>query len=127
MKGKDVSGGIGSKLSGSSEIAFKAHSAADAAKWFEVIKSAAGGAPAGQQLSDPSSPVSPIEKRDSSPPTYAEGSGAAPVPEKQPAPLQTAGVTGGETVASPATATPTTVFPPTSGDPPAPAPVPEKM
>lgn len=40
VKGKDHSKGIGAKLSGTSEIAFKAHSPADAQKWFQVSNSA---------------------------------------------------------------------------------------
>ncbi|KAF4624324.1 hypothetical protein G7Y89_g13848 [Cudoniella acicularis] len=94
IKGKDVSKGLGSKLSGSSEIAFKAHTASDAQKWYEVIRSVAGAGPSEAYSSEPTSPVSPIEK-------------------KQLAPLQTSGqsqgVTGGETVASPIAATPISV------------------
>lgn len=79
VKGKDVSKGIGSKLSGSSEVAFKAHSTADATRWFEAIRSVAGTAPAPTYSasthsgSEPTSPVSPVERRDvSNPPTYSE-------------------------------------------------------
>jgi hypothetical protein len=104
VKGKDLSKGIGSKLSGSSEIAFKAHTAADAQKWSEVIRAFTGAGPKEPYTSGPSTPVSPVQKRQTNPPTYSED-GAA-VAEKQPAPLQTLGVTGGETVASPAAATP---------------------
>jgi hypothetical protein len=104
VKGKDVSKGLGSKLSGSSEISFKAHTAADARKWFEVIRATAGAGPATDALSEPSTPISPINSK-VHPPTYAEGSAPEAV-EKQPAPLQTQGVTGGETVASPVAATP---------------------
>lgn len=109
IKGKDVSGGIGSKLSGSSEISFKAHSASDAQKWFEVIRTVVGNGPA-NVMSEPTSPVSPVQEKRvvSQPPQYAEGSAAVATDEKHVAPLQTAGATGGETVASPTTATPTT-------------------
>lgn len=110
VKGKDVSKGLSSKLSGTSEIAFKAHTAADAAKWFEVIRSVAGASPASATVdSEPASPVSPTEKRVvSQPPTYAEKpptSASASAAEK-PAAIQTSGMTGGETVKSPAQATP---------------------
>jgi hypothetical protein len=111
IKGKDMSGGIGSKLSGSSEISFKAHTASDAQKWYEVIRSVVGNAPANLS-SDSTSPVSPVQEKRviSQPPQYAEGStaAAAATDAKHPAPLQTqtTGLTGGETVASPATATP---------------------
>jgi hypothetical protein len=106
-----MSGGIGSKLSGSSEISFKAHTASDAQKWFEVIRSVVGHAPANLS-NDPTSPVSPVQEKPviSQPPQYPEGSAAAgaATDAKHPAPLhtQTTGLTGGETVASPATATP---------------------
>ncbi|TVY83203.1 Cytoskeletal signaling protein slm1 [Lachnellula suecica] len=115
VKGKDVSKGLGSKLSGTSEIAFKAHTAADAQKWFEVIRAAAGAGPTTEAYSStPSSPVSPDEKRVvSMPPAYAEGSVAE---GKQPAPIQTSGVTGGETVASPTAATPVSAAPATTGE-----------
>lgn len=113
VKGKDVSKGIGSKLSGSSEISFKAHTAADAQKWFEVIRSASGAGPSTGSI--PTSPVSPDEKRvNSFPPQYAEGSAAITTAEK-PAAVQTSGVTGGETVTSPVAATPTSAAAPASG------------
>ena len=102
VKGKDVSKGIGSKLSGSSEISFKAHTAADAAKWQEIIRAMAGSAPTS---SEPTSPISATEKRVvSQPPTYSAGSSTA----QKPAAIQTSGISGQATVASPATATPTT-------------------
>jgi len=117
VKGKDLSKGIGSKLSGSSEISFKAHTPGDAQKWFEAIRLAAGAAGPAETYSGstPTSPVSPDEKRVASgPPAYAAGSGSSATAEKQPAPLQTSGVTGGETVASPVAATPVTATPATA-------------
>jgi len=105
IKGKDISKGIGSKLSGSSEIHFKAHTASDAQKWAEIIKSVVGAGPAG--LSEPSTPISPIsptEKKNTIPPAYA-------AEDKHPAPLQTQGITGGETVTSPTAATPGSAHP----------------
>lgn len=99
VKGKDVSKGISSKLSGSSEIAFKAHTAADAQMWSTILKAAAGASSSSNEPLSPTSPISPMEKQ-TSPPTYVEGAG------KKPAPLQTSGVTGAEHVASPTTATP---------------------
>lgn len=102
IKGKDVSKGIGSKLSGTPEIAFKAHSAADATKWFEVIRSVVGTGPA--EATSPLSPTSPIDSRQSS--------ASYPV-EKQPASIQTGGtITGGETVTSPMATTNATDFAP---------------
>ena len=110
VKGKDVNKGFSSKLSGSSEISFKAHTAADAAKWFEVIRSVAGAAPAGAIVgSEPTSPISPTEKRVvSQPPNYSEN---PPTAARQPAAIQTSGIAGRETVASPATATPVSAHP----------------
>lgn len=104
IKGKDVSKGIGSKLSGTSEIAFKAHSAADANKWYEVIRSVAGSGPA--EATSPMGPLSPTSPADSK-----QSSMSYPA-EKQPESIQTGGtITGGETVASPVT-TNTTDFAP---------------
>ncbi|QSZ36015.1 hypothetical protein DSL72_007139 [Monilinia vaccinii-corymbosi] len=92
IKGKDVSKGISSKLSGTSEIAFKASSPADATKWWEVIKSVVGSAPVHASGSGPTSPTSP---------TSTAGSAALPA-EKNPAPIQTTGTISGEkTVPSP--------------------------
>ncbi|KAK4190925.1 hypothetical protein QBC35DRAFT_488545 [Podospora australis] len=42
VKGKDKSKHMGGKLAGTSELAFKAHSPAEAQKWFEVIRNVAG-------------------------------------------------------------------------------------
>lgn len=103
VKGKDVSKGFGSKLSGSSELAFKAHTAADASTWHAVISSAAGASSSAAYSSTPTSPISPVERRTTGQTTFAD--------EKQPAPIQTqntqaSGVTGAEHVASPSQATP---------------------
>ncbi|RDW75123.1 hypothetical protein BP6252_06265 [Coleophoma cylindrospora] len=94
IKGKDVSKGLSGKLSGNAEIAFKAHTDADAQKWFEVIRDAAGATgPAETYTSEPTTPISPIvdEKKRimSQPPVYEEGESSA-------ASLQASGVTGAE-------------------------------
>ncbi|TEY38789.1 hypothetical protein BOTCAL_0475g00040 [Botryotinia calthae] len=105
IKGKDVSKGIGSKLSGTSEIAFKAHSAADANKWYEVIRSVAGSGPA--EATSPMGPLSPTSPADSK-----QSSMSYPA-EKQPESIQTTGtITGGGTVASPVATTNKTDFAP---------------
>lgn len=58
VKGKDKSKTMSSKLTGSSEINFKAHTAADAERWYEVIRNVAGATgPAVPYTSTPSSPV----------------------------------------------------------------------
>jgi len=101
IKGKDVSKGLGSKLSGSPEIAFKAHTAADAEKWSEIIRTAAGAtgpaAPglitSGSNSTGPSSPTSPGTERGrvvSQPPGYTEGS-TPPHGGPYPAPINTSG------------------------------------
>lgn len=121
VKGKDLSKTLGSKLTGTSEFAFKAHTPEDAEKWVEIIKMAAGAT-----TTEPytSAPTSPVDKRQTmgtvggeeaaapqraasgatAPPQYIEGAEAVK-PQQQ---VQTQGITGGETVANPATATPET-------------------
>lgn len=42
VKGKDKSKSLSSKLTGSAELAFKAHTPADAQKWFSIIQGVAG-------------------------------------------------------------------------------------
>lgn len=68
VKGKDTSKTISSKLSGSSELSFKAHSAADAERWYKVIKdlaSASGAAsPTSPVAESPASPLSPAVTKD---------------------------------------------------------------
>jgi len=101
VKGKDKSGHMGGMLAGSSELSFKAHSAAEAEKWFEVIRKVTqgGGAVAAAAVvsSTPASPISPTS------PTSPVAAAAAEKPKPVvavPQP-QEAGVIGGETVASP--------------------------
>ena len=61
IKGKDKSKSLSSKLTGSSELAFKAHTAADAENWFKVIKDVAG-------ATGPVTPLSPTVPDDTTPP-----------------------------------------------------------
>ncbi|KAK4128493.1 hypothetical protein N657DRAFT_560587 [Parathielavia appendiculata] len=104
VKGKDRSGHMGGKLAGSTELAFKAHSPAEAEKWFEVIRRVAGSS---GQVTSPvaSSPASEVCN-----PVDAAVAGAAEkskplVAVPAPAAAQEAGIiTGGETVASPVAA-----------------------
>jgi hypothetical protein len=131
VRGRDVSGGFGSKLSGNAEIQFKAPTAEDALKWFEVIRSVAGAGPG----IGGGEPASATEKRtasgsshpamyDDEPefvPKSLDPNGRPPSPTFpisrlmgskgaaaiQPARIQTSGVTGQPTVASPVAATPT--------------------
>lgn len=76
VKGKDVSKGLTSKLSGTSEVAFKAQSAADAQKWYEVIRQSVG---AVAQDSTGSAPTSPLTAQSS--PQATGLTGATPVTE----------------------------------------------
>ncbi|KAI0025957.1 PH domain-containing protein [Xylariomycetidae sp. FL0641] len=85
IKGKDKSKSISSKLSGTSELAFKAHSPAEAEKWFEAIRTAAGGG----GVEGSTSPSSSVHRTDS-------------VAHKE----QEAGITGADTVDSPAAMSP---------------------
>jgi hypothetical protein len=108
VKGKDISKGLSGKLSGTPELSFKAHTAQDANKWFDIIRAVAGAAPGTAYESVPASPATPEEKRViSSPPIYAEksgsGSGSSATAQK-PLGLKTSNITGGETVASPSSA-----------------------
>ncbi len=58
IKGRDRSRGLSSKLVGSAELAFKAHTPADAERWFSVIRDVAGATgPAVQAESTPASPT----------------------------------------------------------------------
>jgi hypothetical protein len=79
VKGKDVSkGSVGNKFSMSHEFQFKAHTAADAQKWWEIIRSAAGQVTTEVPSEETSIPSSPVES------SKAAENGAA-----QPAPLNT--------------------------------------
>jgi hypothetical protein len=97
VKGKDRSKTMSSKLTGSSELAFKAHSAAEAQKWFEIIRNVAG-------ATGPAEPSSPVVGPPS-PPEAATSSGVTKLATDHKA--QESGVTGAETVASPTAMSPT--------------------
>lgn len=98
VKGKDKSKSISSKLAGSSELSFKAHSAAEAQKWFEAIRAAAGstGSAYESATSSPSGTVSDAK------PNLGKIDAAAAHKE------QDTGITGGETVTSPTEISPVT-------------------
>ncbi|CRK17860.1 hypothetical protein BN1723_011427, partial [Verticillium longisporum] len=60
VKGKDRSGGMSAKLTGTAELAFKAHTPSDAQRWFDIIRGVAGATgPA-----EPTSPSSPVVDQD---------------------------------------------------------------
>ncbi|KAI1088266.1 hypothetical protein F5B19DRAFT_496555 [Rostrohypoxylon terebratum] len=98
VKGKDKSKSISSKLAGSSELSFKAHSAAEAQKWFEAIRAAAGST--GSAYESPSS--SPSGTVSDAKPNLGKIDAAAAHKE------QDTGITGGETVTSPTEISPVT-------------------
>ncbi|UQC73656.1 PH domain-containing protein [Colletotrichum lupini] len=93
VKGKDKSKSISSKLTGSSELAFQAHTPDEAQKWFEVIKNVAGATGPAEPNSTPTSPVvAQDEKMPSIAPAATTQSGHS---------AQEAGVTGHDPTASP--------------------------
>ena len=57
VKGKDKSKSMSAKLTGSTELNFKAHTAADAQKWFQIISGVAGATGPAAASSTPASPV----------------------------------------------------------------------
>ncbi|PKS11420.1 hypothetical protein jhhlp_003183 [Lomentospora prolificans] len=83
VKGKDTSKTLSSKLSGSSELSFKAHTPADAEKWFRIIKEVADSATPMSPTS-PTSPLSPPSPSEASP----AASGAAPAAASAVAPSE---------------------------------------
>lgn len=99
VKGKDRSKKMASKLTGSSELHFKAHSVEDAQKWFEAIKTAAEGAPV---ESTPASPTSPTDTAAASSSLAAAASPDSEKRAEEGHKPQEAGVMGEGEAASPA-------------------------
>ncbi|CAF9907481.1 MAG: hypothetical protein HETSPECPRED_007140 [Heterodermia speciosa] len=84
VKGKDASKGkVGGALAMSHEFSFKAHSPADAEKWWKAISEAAGATNVTNELP---SPISPVESRNVSGQQYPQ--------EKKVDPVQTQGLPG---------------------------------
>ncbi|KAF2194032.1 PH domain-containing protein [Zopfia rhizophila CBS 207.26] len=109
VKGKDVSKGkLGNSFSMSHELQFKAHTPAAASQWWEIIRQAAGQVTG--EAPESSAPTSPATGKENSP---AAASPVSTKDERQPAPLQTQGITK-ETAASPTSATPATTSATTS-------------
>lgn len=118
IKGKDMSKTLSSKLTGSTELAFKAHTAADAQKWFQVIHGVTGAMGPAAATSTPgspaalTSPTSPAPVVSPSPPVDEKLQTKAPSPIIAPtlkSPVeehkaQEAGVTGAATTTPPAVA-----------------------
>ncbi|ROW13538.1 hypothetical protein VPNG_04458 [Cytospora leucostoma] len=116
VKGKDKSKTMSSKLTGTSELSFKAHSPEDAQRWFEAISAAAAANPH-QHPSAPTSPAigsgeSPVinEAHDPASEEKQDELGATGTnsgnEQKQDFAGQTSGVTGEEKIASPTAASP---------------------
>ncbi|KAK0629141.1 PH domain-containing protein [Bombardia bombarda] len=97
VKGKDRSKTMSSKLTGHSELAFKAHTPADAQMWFDIIRNVVG-------ATGPAEPMSPLTPP--SPDVPAAGEDKVPAPIVTDHKAQEAGV---ETVASPTVMSPTSV------------------
>ncbi|KAK8069378.1 PH domain-containing protein [Apiospora phragmitis] len=97
VKGKDKSSSFSSKLAGASELSFKAHTPADAQKWYEAIRAAAGTSGSGAIESTPASPLG-----------RSGSSATASVAEKTQASDkgQEAGITENDTVSSPTAMSP---------------------
>ncbi|TRX95578.1 hypothetical protein FHL15_003536 [Xylaria flabelliformis] len=98
VKGKDKGKSISSKLAGTSELSFKAHSPADAQKWFEAISVAAGATGPAYE----STPASPVVGGPESQGSTSSKMSKVDSGHKQ----QEAGITG-ETVSSPTAMSPT--------------------
>lgn len=116
VKGKDRSKSVSSKLVGTSELAFKAHTPADAERWFEIIHSVAG---ASGPAKVESTPTSPVVAQEAAAIVKADDDKTAPHETSKTTPLETgtlaagehkeqeAGITGSDTVASPVAVSPT--------------------
>ena len=94
VKGKDTSKTIGSRLTGSSELSFKAHTPADAEKWFQIIRTVAGATGPAEASSTPASPVVGGDSVDGKFEDKPEMNTPAEVPAENGHTAQEAGVTG---------------------------------
>ncbi|KAK3292787.1 uncharacterized protein B0H64DRAFT_238773 [Chaetomium fimeti] len=101
VKGKDRSGGMGGRLAGTSELAFKAHSPAEAEKWFNVIRGAAGATGPAPALASPGGSGSDAASLAAVSAAAGSGSEEKPKPVVAVPSPQESGITGGDTVASP--------------------------
>ncbi|KAI9845539.1 MAG: hypothetical protein M1838_001688 [Thelocarpon superellum] len=105
VKGKDASKGkIGIKMSTTHELSFKASSPQDAERWWQVIRSVSGGSTTGSTKTTGSGSGSGSGSSASSPVVQRQntsGTDASPPPTKPS--VQTQGITGEPTTASPTT------------------------
>ncbi|KAI0998780.1 hypothetical protein K3495_g9416 [Podosphaera aphanis] len=100
VKGKDVSKGFGSKLTGTPEIQFKASSSTEAQRWFKALHGANSNVPYNPITNDFSEQIIHDEEKISTsaspPPTYREDSSittSSVLLEKQSEPAKTSGDT----------------------------------
>lgn len=93
VKGKDKGKSISSKLAGSSELAFKAHSPAEAQKWFDAIRAAAGA-------------TGPAYESSSNSPVVGGSASSSIANTTSSDKPQEAGITGEDTVSSPTAMSP---------------------
>ncbi|KLU88623.1 PH domain-containing protein [Magnaporthiopsis poae ATCC 64411] len=107
IKGKDQAKGLSSKLVGNAELSFKAHTAADAEKWFEVIKNVAGATGAKRVNTDVGAATAAAAASTAS---KTEGASSGTTPQLPPLATdqkaQEAGVTRTEAVMSPSVISP---------------------
>lgn len=80
VRGKDKSGTMSSKLTATTELAFKAHTAEDAQKWFQVIQQVCG-------ATGPAEPNSPAAASDSNPASPAVASPVSPAAAENTLPI----------------------------------------
>jgi hypothetical protein len=97
IKGKDRSKTMSSKLALSSELSFRAHTPADAQKWFEVIRNVVGAAGPAEAASPPTGHQSPETEKEKKLDATAVGRPTVATDNHK---SQEAGITGDESVAS---------------------------
>ncbi|TPX10220.1 uncharacterized protein E0L32_001417 [Thyridium curvatum] len=98
VKGKDRSKSISSKLVGGSELSFKAHTMADADRWFAVIREVAG---ANGPARVEETPASPLATTSAEADALKTEGGIVATPPAEHHKEQEAGITGGHAVTSP--------------------------
>ncbi|CEJ91051.1 Putative PH domain-containing protein [[Torrubiella] hemipterigena] len=110
IRGKDKSGTLSSKFAGTTELSFKAHTAADAQKWFHIIQAVCGATAPAEANSDPSSPASPAAASPAAVGAASPSSTAAVVDEKAAVPA-TDDLKMNTPIASPPVASPVAAAP----------------
>lgn len=116
VKGKDRSGTMGGKLAGTSELAFKAHTPAEAQKWFEVIRNvtgATGPVPLTSPTPSPPAVAAADDKKLEAAPAQAAAVEKPIVSVATDHKAQEAGITGASTTTSPTVISPASATAPT--------------